>query len=552
MLFIIAAYILLTVWLIPTSTAINKILFKCKLGFFEAFLLTLTILPALALSVTFLAPLNTLNSIFFICVTWILSLILAFKDSRNFFIYAFQKINRGTLLFGLVGLFIIGWFSVIPPIFIDHDSYYLPTIKWISEYGIVKGVGNLEPRLAYVSSWHAFEALIHSILGQSNLFFTNGYLTWTFWIYSGFRLTRKIDIEGLLFLASPLLFVFISQPTPDLPVTLLTFFLFTTFSKKEFVVENGVYFLIISSLAILIKPSLFLLPVFGFFYFLSKTKYLPKKYIFIGWTFILTTSVIFTIKNLLASGYLLYPLPLIPLDVDYRIPSEIIYNLNNIVETEYWGVKINTRWSFNSIWLLLTQQGVDKYVYWIIVLITIIAPFIWKNKRDKIIYFVYIAFIFSLYASAPVTRFFLPFILYYSLDFASRILPNKQIIRSALLVSSCVLGLAPMLLFFINQGQNSFMKVDSTKDIHVLYPHWNGNDWNTTRPYKYDSSTLGNLTLNHPSDSNRFFYAIGDAELPSASIDLINYNEKYFHYIPQMRTPRIGDGFYMKKIVAHE
>src|ERR1022692_4150989 len=53
---------------------------------------------------------------------------------------------------GLIGGFVIaGWTLQSPSLTYDDGLYYLQTIKWIQEFPIVVGLGNLHGRLAYNS-----------------------------------------------------------------------------------------------------------------------------------------------------------------------------------------------------------------------------------------------------------------------------------------------------------------------------------------------------------------------------------------------------------------
>ena len=70
----------------------------------------------------------------------------------------FLKIERKKLL-------LWGWFSLVSlvvgsgfPFILDHFGYYVPTIKWLSEYGLVKGITNLDWVLGQMSPWHVFQA----------------------------------------------------------------------------------------------------------------------------------------------------------------------------------------------------------------------------------------------------------------------------------------------------------------------------------------------------------------------------------------------------------
>ena len=40
----------------------------------------------------------------------------------------------------------------------DNETYYIQTIKWLNEYGYVKGIANVHPFLAQCSFWHVFQS----------------------------------------------------------------------------------------------------------------------------------------------------------------------------------------------------------------------------------------------------------------------------------------------------------------------------------------------------------------------------------------------------------
>jgi len=45
-----------------------------------------------------------------------------------------------------------------PPFLIDSESYYIQTIKWLNEYGFVKGLVNLYLFLGQTSGWHILQS----------------------------------------------------------------------------------------------------------------------------------------------------------------------------------------------------------------------------------------------------------------------------------------------------------------------------------------------------------------------------------------------------------
>lgn len=59
----------------------------------------------------------------------------------------------------------------------DTDLYHAQSIRWIEEYGIAPGLGNLHHRLAYNSAFFSLQALFswRFILGRS-LHCVNGFL----------------------------------------------------------------------------------------------------------------------------------------------------------------------------------------------------------------------------------------------------------------------------------------------------------------------------------------------------------------------------------------
>lgn len=44
------------------------------------------------------------------------------------------------------------------PFILDHFGYYVPSINWLSEFGLTKGLANLNLIYAQMSVWHIFQA----------------------------------------------------------------------------------------------------------------------------------------------------------------------------------------------------------------------------------------------------------------------------------------------------------------------------------------------------------------------------------------------------------
>ena len=81
--------------------------------------------------------------------------------SKNNFSEFFSLLkNRWLLFFLFLGVSI----TTFAPFINDHFSYYASTIKWMSEYGLVKGIANINLILGQQSSWHIFQASFDAIL----------------------------------------------------------------------------------------------------------------------------------------------------------------------------------------------------------------------------------------------------------------------------------------------------------------------------------------------------------------------------------------------------
>ncbi|MDQ0783112.1 hypothetical protein [Chryseobacterium sp. W4I1] len=74
------------------------------------------------------------------------------KIYLNFFLISMKD----AILIGIISLFIL-YSSSFYPFLLDHFGYYVPTIKWLTEYGMVKGISNLDLTLGQMSVWHIFQ-----------------------------------------------------------------------------------------------------------------------------------------------------------------------------------------------------------------------------------------------------------------------------------------------------------------------------------------------------------------------------------------------------------
>ena len=244
-------------------------------------------------------------------------------------------------------LFLASYVASRAPGGFDVLNYHIPDIRWLEEYGAVKGLGNLANWFAYNSSFHCLQALFSFVwAGGMSYHSMNGFI-WVFMVlyafttlsfFSGKRFGLS-DVLRLMFLW--LLFGCISwgnneplaSPMTDfLPLCLVgyTFIEWCSFNEDGIADEIPYGLLgVLGLFAMSVKLSAAILVLFAikpFVDLVKKKKYGDLfKFIILGIIVILP----FLIRNVIISGYLIYPLAGIDLfDFDWEMPKSVIVSDN--------------------------------------------------------------------------------------------------------------------------------------------------------------------------------------------------------------------------------
>ncbi len=217
----------------------------------------------------------------------------------------------------------------------DSDLYHAQSIRWIEEYGIVKGLGNIHVRFAYNSSFFALSALysMKFLCGRS-LHTVNGFIALLLWIQVLTLFQKKKNRKTFVtdfarvgaFYYLTVIYSDIVAPASDYAVMCVVFFIVIKWLE---LIENdekqaapyallcvaGGYAMTLKLTAgfiliLVIKPLCILLR--------------EKKLRDIGVYLLLGCEVIvpWLARTVLISGYLLYPFPALDLfRVDWKIPA---------------------------------------------------------------------------------------------------------------------------------------------------------------------------------------------------------------------------------------
>lgn len=465
------------------------------------------------------------------------------------------------LLFVVSCLLILAQSATLPFI-IDNESYYIQTIKWLNEYGFVKGLANLHLFLGQTSGWHIAQSVYSFSFLYDRFNDLNGFclLLGNFFafqkLHSYFTNGNKMNLVfGLLPLTYVFLFQFISAPSPDLPVYVFGFIIFSIFLKNEVAEDAFQTITILSLFAFYIKITAVVLLLFPLMVFLKHFSRLKKQFLSaasLGFLVLL----VFMVKNTLLTGYPLFPLLCFRMDdLDYTVPA-IIMNFffsKGVMHSFYIDNSV-----FPSTSLIdlakhyFLYNGLLGYIGIVSLLTLIVTPILIATKRlAKSLWFIYFAFItlaVLLCYSSPQYRFYVYFTIFFLLIFLSLCITNSKWILVSYSVSiSVVVVLVFVPISFKNLTANTLLSQNNTFHIlNIIIPEPNSK-WKQ----EYKGGSVGNMSYQSPVDTS-FFWVTGNGKLPCVNSEQIAYFENGFFYIPQQRSIDLSDGFYAQKISGHE
>ncbi|WP_394337924.1 LIC_10190 family membrane protein [Chryseobacterium nematophagum] len=445
------------------------------------------------LIISFFVPLNIYVEI----ITIMIGTFYFFKKKVYRETYAIFKKNT----FSIISICLIVLFSgSYYPFILDHFGYYVPTIKWLTEYGIIKGISNLDLTLGQMSVWHIFQS------GFSN--FSDPFLRMNvilLIIYVIYIYEKESWIQ-LCFI--PVLLLFSQSPTPDLPVILFSLIIL----HEIFIDNRRIYLLFAFSVFVFtIKPTMIWLPIVSFGYSLFIIRSNSKSFI-LGAIII----CLFFFKNIWTFGYLVFPISIGDLGIPWK-PNQAILKTSSqfaILKTfdmQYTYQEIQTfSWQdYIKNWLFLPGiKSVINITFIITLFLFILYSFI---KKKKIITLICVSLLIKsiliLFFSAQYRFFIDVFFIIFFIVFND--LLNKK--RSLIICYSLSIFFIFFLTFpkLIQQLLPSFMLsnfMGKFEKKQIIKP-------STYEYNKFDFFKIGNLKFNI---SNNYSYNF-DTPLPSIS-----------------------------------
>lgn len=555
MIIIAFSWLILLIFLIPTGIAVKSIL-KINTDDIYIPIFIGVFIECIGLSIcSFFFKIGLIVFIFnfFIIIGLSIWKSLEIKDSLKETFNNLKSLSTTSKL-TILTIFIFSLFKCTQyPFIIDNESYYIQTIKWINEYGYIKGLANLHIYFGQTSPFHVLQA------GLNFNFFTdrsndlNGFILNISLIYfitefeKRYKINGEIHWIGFGIVFNILLFQFINSPTPDLSIILFSQILFYYFLDKEDSQSNfkiaTLLLLYLIFIKIIVAPFALII-----LYLINKNK---KRFYFF-FIFCTIISTILIMKNLIITGYPIYPFDILPLKSDWTIPEKLLkFVVNKTEKAGYFKTSFIRNPSISeklNSWIHL--NGINR-IFNIGMLILFALGLLVKKYQThlkyKILYCILACHFIILLLTSPQYRFFLPEFVFLFVIILNIIFNYFKINFKTIQYFFLIVIIIPFVLTETVNYPN-FIK-------NKLHKKKEKNNWNQIlipkenskfSYLKFSKIKEGNLIYNSPKE-NFFFYGTANGPLPCVNQVQINYLKKKYQFKPQLRTSNLADGFYSKK-----
>ncbi len=529
------------------------------------FFLLLYGLFAEMLLIHFYALLFPINSIFYLVNFSLATICIFFRKNLigNQIRQDFQEWKnwkKSIRILGVLILVLILMQSSTKPFIVDNETYYIQSIKWLNDFGIVKGLANLHIYLGQMSGWHVLQSGFNFGFNSQSLNDLNGFFLLICSIYFLNHLNQyfKSKVAADLFLGiipfgNLFFFQFVSAPSPDLPVFLISQIIFYLFYHNYKINQNDFrQILILSVFLILVKITVF--PILILPFILAVKHNLIKKEFGFSAIFGMISLIAFCLKNYIISGYLMYPTDFLGniFSPDWKIPPELLefyYMLTrNYSITSLQNPKIEQLSTIEYFKYWLLEPGLRSIFNKLIIILLVIFPvFIRKNKTLFWLYVYALIQFIVLFSTSPQYRFFIPLIIGMNIYILIKFLSGLPQMVIPITVLFSILPVAT-LVFSLNTSNfrnSSFTsdELETFKIENILIP-----SQNSRYNFIYEKVKDGNLIYNSPGNEKLLLWMTANGELPCVNKKMLKHLKKRYKIRPQLRTENLKDGFYSEKL----
>lgn len=357
------------------------------------------------------------------------------KHFKEFLLRSFRECSITRFVLSAVLFFVFAFFTSRGYMHYDSDLYHGQSIRWIEEYGVVKGLGNLHNRFAYNSSFFALSAFYSMYFFGLKLHAVNGFIAWILSVSClSLFCSRK---EKRLFLSDfaritaiyylTLIVDEIVSPASDFAVMCTIFYLVIAlldlFEKEKGNITSEVPYALIClgcAFAVTLKLTTGLLLIITAIPLCVLIKNHNWKrigsYVLCGFLLVLP----WLVRNVLISGYLIYPMTSLDVfPVDWKMPADIVNFDSDEIKVFgralYDVSKIDVPvWEWFPNWfrttLSTTERGIIilDFVSLVIIFFRLVWDIVKRNVQRlhlNILYFTVAASFSFWFLSAPLIRY---------------------------------------------------------------------------------------------------------------------------------------------------
>lgn len=288
----------------------------------------------------------------------------------------------------------------------DSDFYHHQNIRWNEEYSVIPGLGNIEDRFGFNSNYLLLSAIFsfrflfgEAIYTLQSLLFAL-ILCWTIinMIKSKYDLNRVIAMLFVLMIFMISNTLLDNTSTDIIPILCILYYIVKTTLSPNWILKQPLlaYLLPITLITFKLSTAIFcLISLVLILYLIVKKNNRIVFFLFVSSFLIIS---LWCIRNVIITGYLVYPLYAIDLfSFDWKMPSTIL-----ILQKTYiydWAVLSFEKNIDYDIFLSQLNEykihAITKLANWIICIfilfspITVIYSYIKKKDIHKIIYSIY-------------------------------------------------------------------------------------------------------------------------------------------------------------------
>ncbi len=251
---------------------------------------------------------------------------------------------------GVLLIFAILFFTCYGTFHSDTGLYHAQSIRWIEEYGVIKGLGLLQNRFGYNSSFFCVSALYSFVFSGQSLHGVNGYMAALVTLYAYFCITnaflhRSFGKLHTVVAFAPILYTVIGgleliSPTTDAILLYLVFAIAIRWTKLIDEEEQDVLpfalLCVLCAFLVSVKLSVGVLILLTVDVAVRLIRQKKVKVIFCSLGSGLVLILPYFIRNVIISGWLIYPFPAIDLfDLPWKIPE--VSARNDAAEITTWA-----------------------------------------------------------------------------------------------------------------------------------------------------------------------------------------------------------------------